>query len=150
MLRKPLFWVGQCLKLYLKVKWFGLSWLEIKSLKITTSVQPWSLEINQAQNNLSDIFFWPVLWFFRPGWGFLITMNEDIDKGNEKIWGKKGSELKLYGVDAALTLILLKDLSAAVFTPAWTAQPGSGFLFLSFGSLWHTLRCMHLRSLMNF
>lgn len=56
-------------------------------------------------------------------------MIENTVKENEKSWDKKGSELKLYVVDTALSLIVLKDLSAAVFTPAWTAQRGSGFLF---------------------
>lgn len=47
----------------------------------------------------------------------------------EKIWDKKGSELKLYVIDTALSLIVLKDLSAVVFTPTQTAQLGSGVPF---------------------
>jgi len=59
----------------------------------------------------------------------LIAVIEDVVKGNKKMWDKKDSELKLYVLNTALRLIVLKDLSAAVFTPARTAQLGSGFLF---------------------
>lgn len=87
-----------------------------------TSVQPWALEMK-----IWTTYFLTSLVILQ--WGFLVTVVEGTVKGNEKIWEKKGSGVKLYVADKAFSLIVLKDLSAAVFTLAWTTQLGSGFPF---------------------
>lgn len=94
-----------------------------------TSVQPWTLEVKQAQNNLSDILFGQSCGFWDPDEVSLITMIDVTVMGDEKMWDEKGSELKLCVIVTAFSLIVLKDFSAALLTPAWTAQLGSGFLF---------------------
>lgn len=64
-----------------------------------TSVQSLSLRNTPfPPGNSTCTTFWTVLWFLRSGWVFFFNYYgwRDMVEGNEKIWDKKGSELKLH------------------------------------------------------